>query len=116
MNELRRHKSYLAFVGHRVSGLALAVFLPFHFLLLGSAIKGSAALDNALALVDNPVFKLAEWGLVVLLAVHLLFGMRLLLLEFSTWPGTTENRTGWIIPAVLASLFIGAVFLVQSGS
>lgn len=114
MEELHKHKSYLAFIGHRISGLALAVFLPFHFLLLGTAIKGSAALDSALALVDNPFFKFAEWGLVVLLAVHLLFGFRLLLLEFSTWPGTVENRTGWIIPAVLASLFIGAVFLVQS--
>ena len=116
MNELRKHKSYVAFVGHRVSGLALALFLPFHFLLLGSALKGSAGLDSALALVDNPLFKVAEWGLVVLLAAHLLFGMRILLLEFSTWPGTSENLTGWIVPVIVASFFVGIVFLVQSGS
>ena len=114
MNELKTHKSYIAFLGHRVSGIALAVFLPFHFLLLGSAIEGSDALDQSLALVNNPIFKLAEWGLVVMLAAHLLFGIRILLLEFSAWPGTTENRTGWIIPVVVTSLFIGVVFLVQS--
>ena len=114
MNDLRKHKSYIAFIGHRVSGVALAVFLPFHFLLLGSAIKGHAALDRSLQLIDNPLFKLAEWGLVVLLAAHLLFGMRILLLEFSAWPGTSENRTGWIIPVVVASFFVGIIFLVQS--
>ena len=27
--------SYIAFVLHRLSGLALALFLPFHFLVLG---------------------------------------------------------------------------------
>lgn len=116
MNELRNHKSYVAFIGHRVSGIALALFLPFHFLLLGSAIRGSAALDSALALVDNPLFKIAEWGLVVLLAAHLLFGIRILLLEFSAWPGTAENRTGWIIPVIVASFFVGVIFLLQSGS
>jgi len=110
---LRGHKSYLAFVGHRLSGIALALFLPFHFLLLGSAINSGDELDRMLALTENPLVKFAEWGLVLLLSVHLLFGLRVLALEFTRWPTHTDNRAGWIIPASLLALIIAAVFLYR---
>ena len=35
---------------HRLSGLALAIFLPLHFLALGLAIDGEARLDGFLQL------------------------------------------------------------------
>ena len=34
----RDHPSYWAFLVHRVSGLALALFLPLHFWALGQAL------------------------------------------------------------------------------
>lgn len=111
--QLRRHKSYLAFLGHRLSGIALAAFLPLHFWLLGSALGGAAGLDRALAYTDTLAVKIAEWGLVVLLALHLAFGARLLLLEFTRWPDRADNRSGWVIPGALAALLVGAVFLLQ---
>ena len=64
----RSHPAYWAFLMHRLSGLALALFLPLHFWALGQALHGAAALDGFLKLADQPLFKLAEWGLVVLLA------------------------------------------------
>jgi fumarate reductase subunit D len=106
----RNHKAYWAFLGHRLSGLALALFLPFHFLFLGLAVK-QAALDEALAWTDLTIANLAEWGLVTLLALHLLFGLRLLVLELLPWPGG-DARLGWILPGLAASLLIGVVFLV----
>ena len=42
-----------AFLLHRLSGVALAVFLPFHFLVLGLAVE-RAALDRVLDWTDNP--------------------------------------------------------------
>jgi fumarate reductase subunit D len=45
----RHHRAYWAFLGHRISGIALAVFLPAHFLTLGLALEGAAALDTALS-------------------------------------------------------------------
>ena len=63
-------------------GLALALFLPLHFWALGQAIHGEAALDGFLRFTDQPLFKFAEWGLVVLLALHMTGGVRLLLIEF----------------------------------
>jgi fumarate reductase subunit D len=78
----RNHPAWWAFWLHRVSGLALALFLPVHFWVLGSALHGAAALDARLRLVDFPLARLAEWGLVLLLASHLAGGLRLLLVEF----------------------------------
>ncbi|MFZ9297220.1 MAG: succinate dehydrogenase, cytochrome b556 subunit [Hylemonella sp.] len=78
----RSHPAYWAFLVHRLSGLALAAFLPLHFWALGQAIQGAAALDSFLRWTDQGLFKIAEWSLVVLLAMHLAGGVRLLLIEF----------------------------------
>jgi len=94
----RSHPTYLAFVVHRVSGLLLALFLPLHFLALGQALAGPAALDGFLRFADMPLVKVAEWGLVTLLALHLTGGVRLLLIELAAPP--TCARTG--SPAALA--------------
>lgn len=110
---LRIHKSYLAFVGHRVSGLLLALFLPIHFLVLGLALDGAESMDRALVFAELPLVKAAEWVLVVLLSLHFLFGMRILMLELSEWPNSTDNFTGWILPCSVAAFFVGVVFLLQ---
>lgn len=81
----RAHPAFAAFVVHRISGLLLALFLPLHFWLLSQALSGAAAFEGALRWVDRPGFKLAEWGLVVLLAAHLGGGLRVLMLEFLPW-------------------------------
>lgn len=87
------HPAWWAFWVHRVSGLLLALFLPLHFLALGQALAGAAALDRFLAFTELPLVKTAEWGLVLLLALHLAGGVRLLLIEFGPASGL---RKTWI--------------------
>jgi fumarate reductase subunit D len=87
----RMHPAYWAFLAHRVSGLALALFLPLHFVALGMALRGDAALDGFLRYTDRPLFKLGEWVLVVLLATHAVGGVRLLVIEFMPWSGPRKN-------------------------
>ena len=70
---------------HRISGLALACFLPLHFLTLGLAIDGEARLDGFLRWTRRPLVKLAETVLVFLLAVHMLGGIRVLVIENLAW-------------------------------
>ncbi len=105
----RSHPGYWAFLVHRLSGLCLALFLPLHFLVLGTAIRGAAALDGALAWTDNPLVKLAEIGLVVLLAAHLTGGLRLLAIEFLPWSARQQTwmalGAGVSAAAGLAMLF-----------
>jgi len=76
---------WIAALVHRLSGLALAVFLPLHFLTLGLAIHGEAPLESFLRWSDQPLVKVAESGLVFLLLVHMLGGVRLLVIENLPW-------------------------------
>lgn len=102
-----QHPAYWAFLMHRLSGLALAAFLPLHFWALGQALHGDAALDGFLRFADRPLFKFAEWGLVVLLALHMMGGVRLLLIEFTRWSGLRKN---WIAGAVGFAALAGMAF------
>ena len=111
IKSMRSHKSYIAFIGHRVSGLVLALFLPVHFLVLGLALEGADTLNRFLVFSELPLVKFAEWMLVVLLSVHLVFGFRVLMLELTDWPDTADGRTGWIVPGIVAALAVGFIFL-----
>jgi len=102
-----RHSAWWAFALHRASGLALAVFLPLHFWALGQALHGDAALEGFLRFADRPLFKAAEWGLVVLLALHMTGGVRLLLIEFTPWSGLRKN---WIAAAAGVAALAGLAF------
>ena len=108
----RRHKGYVAFVGHRLSGVALAVFLPLHFLTLGLALEGAAALDGFLAFAEMPLVKLAETGLVVLLSVHLFFGLRLLVVELFAWRDDDDDRAALIGWGAGGAVAVGLIFLL----
>ena len=102
----------MAALVHRLSGLALAIFLPLHFLTLGLAIDGEARLDGFLRWSDQPLVKLAESGLVFLLMVHMLGGLRLLVIENLAWrDGQKQLATiAAGISAVVAFIFLARVF------
>ncbi len=106
----RRQTLWLAALLHRLSGLGLAAFLPLHFFLLGESLAGEAALDRALAWTGSPLVKAAEMGLVFLLTVHLLGGLRLLVLENFAW---RDGQKTWASLAAAASLLVAFVFLFR---
>jgi len=102
----RNHPGYWAFLLHRLSGLALVLFLPAHFWVLGLALD-AAALDGAIAWTAHPLVTFGEWGIVVLLAAHMTGGVRLLMLEFLPWSDRQKTRIA--VSLGLAALF-GAAF------
>ena len=111
MNSPRRHGAYWAFLGHRLSGLALGLFLPVHFYLLGLALEQGQKLDRFLAFTEIGAVKIAETGLVALLVLHLSFGLRLLALELLPWRSTRDARLGWIAAGGVVSLLVAVAFL-----
>lgn len=85
MTPARNHPAYWAFLVHRLSGLALTLFLPAHFYFLGTALAGEDAMDGFLHWTEQPLVIASEWLLVTLLAAHLAGGLRLLALELLPW-------------------------------
>lgn len=97
---------------HRLSGIVLAVFVPFHFIALATVLNGADALDNFLSLTSDPLVKLSETGLVAALALHMALGLRVLAIEFL---GARE-RTGTAVSACIGVAFaFGLSFLLNAG-
>ena len=95
---------------HRISGLVLAIFLPFHFLTLGLAIEGEARLESFLRWSDQPLVKVAEIGLVFLFTAHLLGGLRILMIENFGWRDGQKQLAA--LAAALSAL-VAFAFLVR---
>ncbi|MBM3569017.1 MAG: succinate dehydrogenase, cytochrome b556 subunit [Alphaproteobacteria bacterium] len=94
---------------HRLSGVALAVFLPLHFWALGQALHGTKTLDAFLAWARHPLVKATEVALVLALAVHLTGGLRLLAVEFLAWQEDQARRIAWAGAAALAVAILFAL-------
>jgi fumarate reductase subunit D len=103
----RNHPAYWAFIVHRLSGLALALFLPVHLYVLALALEGAASLDRFLIWTEQPLVKAAELLLVVLLAAHLAGG--LLALELLPYSPRQKTR---IALAFGTALSAGLAFLL----
>lgn len=88
---------------HRLSGIALAVFLPIHFWALGNALE----LDSFLAWTERPLVKAGEWAIVVALAAHLGGGLRVLAIEFLDWH---EWQRSLAAVAAAGTLAVGLAF------
>lgn len=107
----QKQSLWFAHIVHRVSGLALALFLPLHFLVLGQALNGAAAMDRWIQIAELPLVKAAEFVLVFGLAVHLFGGLRLLALEFLPW---SDRQKTLAAVAFASGFFIACTFLLQA--
>lgn len=107
----RRNPLWFAALVHRLSGIALAVFLPFHFLVLSLAISGEARLDGFLRWTHQPLVKFAEAGLVAVLVVHLLGGVRVLLVEMLPW---RDGQKALAFGAFALAVIAGVWFLLRT--
>jgi fumarate reductase subunit D len=103
---------WIAAMIHRLSGLALAIFLPVHFFVLSLAFHGGTRLDSFLRWCDQPLVKLAEAGLVFLLTVHLLGGLRVLVIENLDWHDRQKQLAtlAAAVSVVIALAFLAEVF------
>ncbi|PUB09795.1 succinate dehydrogenase, cytochrome b556 subunit [Yoonia sediminilitoris] len=107
----RAHPLWLAYIMHRLSGLALAIFLPLHFWVLAMAMTDPVRLDGFLHLTEEGVVKLAEFGLVFLLAIHMFGGLRLMAMEWLPW--STSQKT-LAAGATAVSFCIAVLFFMRA--
>ncbi len=112
MRASHKQPGFAAALLHRLSGVALAIFLPLHFLALATALDGAAALDSFLAVTRAPLVEASECGLVIALATHMTLGLRILAIEFLN----VRERTVAVLTACASAVFaVGAAFLYNVG-
>jgi fumarate reductase subunit D len=101
---------FLAAMLHRLSGMALAIFLPMHFVALGMALNGADSLQSFLGVTHSGLVRIAEWGLVTALGLHMALGIRVLAIEFFA----VRERSALVVSACVAcSLTVGLLFLLN---
>jgi len=107
----RNHALWFAFLLHRLSGLGLALFLPAHFYLLSLALNKPEQMDAYLSWGELPIVKVAEFGLVFLLGVHLFGGLRLMAFESLSWTGSQKTAAAW---SIAAAFVISTIFFLRA--
>jgi fumarate reductase subunit D len=112
MRASHRQRGFLAAMIHRLSGVALAIFLPIHFLALASALNGAAALDSFLAVTRQPLVACLEVAIVVTLALHMTLGLRVLAIELFDMREKTLAVLSVCVAAVCA---VGLLFILNLG-
>jgi len=110
MRASHRQRGFIVAMLHRLSGIALAIFLPIHFLALGTALQGANALESFLALTRRPLAEFAEIGIVVALAIHMTLGSRVLAIEFL---GFREKTVALLSVCTAAVLAFGLFFALN---
>jgi fumarate reductase subunit D len=112
MRASHAQRGFIAAMLHRLSGIALTIFLPLHFLALATALNGANALDAFLELTRQPLVKFSEWGIVIALAIHMALGLRVLAVEFFDFREKTMTALSACVAAVFA---VGLVFILNAG-
>jgi succinate dehydrogenase / fumarate reductase cytochrome b subunit len=98
----RGREGYIAWIFHRVSGLAILFFLGMHIYETMLINWGPEAYNHGLALYKQPWFRPFEVLLVAAVLYHALNGTRIMLFDF--WPGLVDRHRS--ITVIFAILFV----------
>jgi len=96
----------IAWLLHRLSGLALAAYLPVHIWVNHHIAKSPEQYDRVMSVLALPVFKALEIGLWGVILYHTLNGMRILLIDLG--PGVRyQKHLFWLV--VVVGIFLWVV-------
>ena len=73
---------FISFALRRFTGVALVIYLFIHLWVIGSANAGPEEFNARLNLVQTPLFKLLEIGLLAAVVYHAVEGIRLLVVHY----------------------------------
>ena len=93
---------------HRLTGVALAVYLVPHFITINDSRWGPEIFNEALSWFQGSLIVAAEFVIVLAVAFHGINGLRIIAMDFFD----LSQRQKWLIGMVLAAC--GAVFLCAS--
>ncbi len=83
LRRYRWHAGSVAWILHRITGIALLGYLFVHVWALRSLVKGEAAFQAEMTLFTTPLFKFAEWLLFAVVLFHALNGVRIVVVDFT---------------------------------
>lgn len=67
-----------AWILHRLSGIALTIYLMMHLIVIGQSVRGRDAFNAALHFVQSPAFVVLDCALAGTVAYHAINGLRII--------------------------------------
>ena len=77
-----RNPGMMSFWIHRVTGVAVTIFLFLHIFTLSSVFRGKDAYDYAISMFDTKFGYILQYALLLAVAIHLLNGIRITVADF----------------------------------
>ena len=102
-----------AWVGHRLTGLALVayVFLHLSFISTASMAEGGADFDALMETTSQPLFVAMDFLLVIVVIYHAMNGLRVVLFDLGV--GIRRQKlVFWVTMAVSAVLIVGGLLAI----
>jgi len=93
---------------HRVTGVILVLYLFPHFWSIASSRWGAEAFTHKMQSYETPVFKFLEMGLVLLVAVHMLNGLRITIADFF-FLTKSQKALFWVAVILFLAVLIASV-------
>jgi succinate dehydrogenase / fumarate reductase cytochrome b subunit len=109
----RIHLGTLAWLLHRLSGLALIFYLLLHIWVIHHLIGGERSFNGIMELFNNPLFKFLEVGLIGVIFYHLFNGLRVTLVDMGVLVERQKLLFGIIVVLWLITWAVFAVVMVN---
>ena len=101
----RLKEGQVAYILHRVSGVAVILFLFVHLVENFFLLMGEAAYDRAIGIYDTWYFRLGEFALIAAVVYHALNGVRIIAVDF--WQASTRyQKQMWYAVMVLSAVIL----------
>jgi succinate dehydrogenase / fumarate reductase, cytochrome b subunit len=108
-----RNEGTLAFILHRLTGLALAGYIFLHLIVLGSEfIFGKGSFNALMNAFVWPLIKIAEIGLITIISFHLINGIRIVVIDLFRIV-KEQKLFFWIVMVLCLIIFLitAAIFM-----
>ena len=100
-----------AWVGHRLTGLALVVYVFMHLSFLTTASLGEGDFNSLMETTSQPLFVAMDFALIIVVIYHAMNGMRVMLFDFGL--GIRHQKmVFWVVMAIAAILVVGGLWAV----
>ncbi len=101
----RGHLGFIAWLFHRISGAAIVLYLILHVFVMRNLTAGPEGFNSTMALMQRPIFVLAELTLLIALIYHSFNGIRITAVDFGTgyW---AHKKIFWALMAAGVVVFI----------
>lgn len=109
----RQQTGSLAWIIHRVTGIALTLYIFVHLYVL-SSLKDPARFESIMGLMKNPFLRLSEIGLFALVISHALNGVRLTLIDLGVQT-KFHKILFWCAFCIGSAIFLAGSLLIMWG-